>query len=44
MLVDGGRRYFDQASGVPYLVKGDQWFSYEDVDSIRRKVILLLLI
>jgi chitinase len=43
MLADGGRRYFDQQAGVPYLVKGDQWFTYDDVDSIKRKASILLV-
>lgn len=36
-LNEGWYRYED-ASGSPYLVNGDQWVGYDDAQSIRRKV------
>ncbi|KAJ8920078.1 hypothetical protein NQ315_011732 [Exocentrus adspersus] len=36
-LNEAWRRYQD-ASGAPYLVNGDQWVGYDDAESIRKKI------
>lgn len=40
MLANNGSiSHFDKTSKVPYLIyEGDQWFSYEDVRSVKEKV------
>ncbi|KAK2178218.1 hypothetical protein NP493_553g02028 [Ridgeia piscesae] len=36
-LTSGGTREFDHEHQVPYVYKGDQWVSYDDVDSLTIK-------
>ncbi|KRX99249.1 putative chitinase 3 [Trichinella pseudospiralis] len=38
MLQAGGKRYWDYQTRSPYLVKDDQWFSYDDPQSFREKL------
>lgn len=38
MLSSGAKRYWHEEMQVPYLVQGDQWWSYDDAESIRNKV------
>ncbi|KAI1725553.1 glycosyl hydrolases family 18 domain-containing protein [Ditylenchus destructor] len=38
MLSKGAKRYFDKETKVPYLIYGDQWISYEDMESIKEKM------
>jgi len=39
MLANGAEHHFNKEMQVPYLISDkDQWFSYEDVNSIRLKV------
>ncbi|XP_003376274.1 putative chitin binding Peritrophin-A domain protein [Trichinella spiralis] len=38
MLQTGGKRYWDHQTRSPYLVKDDQWFSYDDPQSFREKL------
>lgn len=35
---EGGKRYYDNESQVPYAVRDRDWISYEDKQSIRKKV------
>jgi hypothetical protein len=37
MLAKGAKRVWHTENEVPYLVDGDQWFSYDDVQSIENK-------
>ena len=37
MLAKGGRRTLHAEHQVPYLVYSDQWYGYDDVESIRTK-------
>lgn len=38
MLKYGGVRHWIPEMEVPYLVKGNQWVSYDDQESLKRKV------
>ena len=38
MLSSGATRYWHAEQQVPFLVNGDEWWSYDDVESIRKKV------
>ena len=38
MIASGAVTKFDEETQVPYLIYGDQWFSYEDVRSIEIKL------
>ncbi|CAD6187461.1 unnamed protein product [Caenorhabditis auriculariae] len=38
MLASGAVRHWDSEAQVPYLVQGDQWWSYDDVESITNKM------
>ncbi|VDK24270.1 unnamed protein product [Anisakis simplex] len=38
MLTKGAKRCWDAEGAVPYLVYENQWFTYDDVESIQRKV------
>uniref|UniRef100_A0A5S6QI64 Chitin-binding type-2 domain-containing protein n=1 Tax=Trichuris muris TaxID=70415 RepID=A0A5S6QI64_TRIMR len=37
-LSSGAKRQWDDESKTPYVVQGDQWFSYDDVESITAKI------
>ncbi|KRZ70914.1 putative endochitinase [Trichinella papuae] len=37
MMQDGGIRYWDEETASPYLIKGNQWISFDDQESFRRK-------
>lgn len=43
MIRQGGKSYFIQDQESPYVVHGDQWVGYDDVDSLRTKVNILLI-
>ncbi|VDO51030.1 unnamed protein product [Haemonchus placei] len=38
MLATGATRYWSSEQQVPYLVQGDQWWSYDDQESIANKM------
>ncbi len=38
MLANGGKRIWDSQQDVPYIVHGDQWFTYDDEESFSIKV------
>ncbi|OWF56543.1 acidic mammalian chitinase-like [Mizuhopecten yessoensis] len=37
MLKENGTRVFDKGARVPYVYRGDQWVSYDDVESLTEK-------
>jgi len=38
LLADNATRHWHEEQQVPYLVHGDQWWGYDDVESIRNKM------
>lgn len=37
VVASGGKRTFDDQAKVPYVVKGNQWYGYDDAESIAAK-------
>lgn len=40
MILNEGWFRNEDGSGSPYIVNGDQWVGYDDIDSIKRKVLI----
>ncbi|KHJ44297.1 chitin binding Peritrophin-A domain protein [Trichuris suis] len=41
-LATGGKRHWDHETKTPYLIYGNQWFTYDDEESIKYKLLWLM--